>query len=225
MRMPDATFELLKTFARRNPVPQGPPGAAHEENCRQWTHRLAEQCAFSFPDQGYGCKRAGQGRPLSKDCLAQRSGDQLRGYDIMTGAGTGRPVLPNSPPEAQDLRQQIFEPVVPTDHLNLGRPTQPVPSPPGPESGQEPSPATPQAPVDLSLVLTQLGALQREIATVRTEVAGLRAVMEGLQVGQPAPAEAAPDAALRTVLEQAGWPVEINAGVMGTLKGWIGRKP
>lgn len=132
MKLPAEVKSLLIAFADRFPLPQGKPGAAHEEACRQWSIRFAEQAAFSFPKGVYGVKRADPTRPVSKDSLASNKGNRLVSWDLMAGAGTGSPSIPNDP-EFHDIPDQVFVPVPPTDHLNGATPAptpKPEPTPP-----------------------------------------------------------------------------------------------
>lgn len=107
-----------------------PAGPEAEDRARKWTIGLAEQIAFEHPGQGYGCKRADPGRPISKDAIAQAQVDgRLVAWDMLSGAGTGSPVLVQHP-EAMDITGQVFVTVPPVDHLsNGGTPTPPDPEP------------------------------------------------------------------------------------------------
>jgi hypothetical protein len=116
----DTTFpfsELLRRFETRYPVPQTPGGGdAHEEKCRQWSIQFAEQVAFDH-GQDYGVKRAGPGRPISKDSLARQvSRTVIWSWDLLIGTGTGTPVVAEDP-AWHDISDQVFEPVTPVNHL------------------------------------------------------------------------------------------------------------
>lgn len=114
-------------------MPQGPEA---EDRARAWTIGLAEQLAFSHPGQGYGCKRADPGRPISKDSIAQPQADgRLFAWDQLSGAGTGSPTLVQHP-DSMDITGQVFVAVPAVDHLTNGGST---PVPPTPE----PSPVIP----------------------------------------------------------------------------------
>jgi hypothetical protein len=81
---------------------------------------LCEQLRFSH-GPAYGWKRAGPGRPESKETFARWENNFLDGWELFQGAGTGSPKLLN-PPEYKDLTTppdgpQIFIPVNPTDRL------------------------------------------------------------------------------------------------------------
>jgi hypothetical protein len=133
MNLPEAIKQLLAQFAAIFPVPTGEPGEAHEENVRQWTTRFCQQVAFAFPNQGYGSKRAGDGRPLSKDTLAKLdAGLGLVCWDLLIGTGTGRPIL-SLDPQFHAINGQQFVAVEPVNYLAL---------PPGDEEDDVPNPGT-----------------------------------------------------------------------------------
>jgi hypothetical protein len=122
MQLPDDVYTKLVAFAARYPIPQGTPGEAHEEACRQWTLRFCEQCTFSFPFMRYGAKRASPDRPTSKDTLARQDVVTLWGWDLLIGAGTGRPTLISGPGPGKNLTDppdgpQVFVEVAPYDWL------------------------------------------------------------------------------------------------------------
>lgn len=134
MLMPEPVFQLVRAFAARFPVPTGFPGEAHDEACRAWTTQLCQQVAWSVPDQGYGAKRADPGRPLSKDVLAQQTATGLIGWDVLIGAGTGRPAVIGAPGESLDLTGQAFVEVLGINWLGAPAPgpgPEPDPEPPG----------------------------------------------------------------------------------------------
>jgi BMFP domain-containing protein YqiC len=99
---------------------------------RAVTIQLAEQMAFEFPGQGWGAKTAGNGRPISKDCVAKV--ESLTGgtsivkgvcYDWIKGGGGVQ-----LPPLANDIAGQVFVPVAAVDHLAVSTPPPPPPAPP-----------------------------------------------------------------------------------------------
>jgi hypothetical protein len=175
MQLPDAVKYLRGLYVARFPIPAGPPGEPHEENCRQWSIRFAEQVAYNFPGQGWGMKRAGPGRPISKDTIAQRiDGEHLRIWDLLTGTGTGDPRL-NDNPESEELTGQTFVPVASTNHLKLQ-----VPNP------EPPTTPTPPAPTDLSAILERLAAIETFQATQAKAVKQLSAGIAAL-LSRPTP--------------------------------------
>lgn len=125
---------LRARYVSKYPVPQGSPGAAHEERCRQWSIRFAEQCAFSLPGQGYGMKRASPSRPISKDTLSQKTDVHFVAWDMLHGTGTGHPTVAPDP-SSMDITGQTFVPVTPADHLGgAAPPVEPPTTPPTPPS-------------------------------------------------------------------------------------------
>ena len=121
--------DLLSRYVARYPVPQGAPGDATDEACRQWSIRFAEQAAFSEPEGGYGMKRADPYRPIGKDTLAASRGGRLYVWDLLSGVATGKPALvPN--PTALDVTGQVFVVVQPTNHLGEAPPVDPPVDPP-----------------------------------------------------------------------------------------------
>lgn len=173
MLMPTPLYHLLTRWAARFPVPQGEPGDAFEETCRQWTTRFIQQAAFQYPYEGYGAKRAGEGRPLSKDVIA-RFGPPLIGWDVLVGAGTGAPVLIDGPKDSIDLTGQIYEPVQPQDYLRDFPPgVDPGPEP-GPPPGPDPEPPTTPDCSQCALLKTgveALLALRDGLETIKSELA------------------------------------------------------
>lgn len=142
MKLPAAVLATRDRYVAKFPLwimPAGTPAEvlAAEERARQWDAGLASQVAWEHPGQGYGLKRADAGRPVTKDGLAQLS-DRLWVFDMLSGAGTGRPTLvPN--PDAQDITGQVFVPVVGRDVIGNGMPTPgPTPTPTPPPSSQIP---------------------------------------------------------------------------------------
>lgn len=173
MMMPEALYHLLTWWARRFPVPQGAPGEVQDEACRQWTTQFCQQASFQFPYEGYGAKRAATGRPLSKDVIS-RFGPPLIGWDILVGAGTGQPTLPDGPQESLDLSSQIFEPVQPQDYLRMFPPN----IDPGPAPGSPPEPpetASPSSDCDhcslLQTMVEALVSLRDDMGVIKSELA------------------------------------------------------
>ena len=133
MQLDPNVRSLLDRFAAEYPVPQGTPGEAHEERVREWTIMFAQQVVHDFPGKGYGVKRAGVGRPIGKDTLAQTPKKGiLFAWDLLLGAGTGHPEIADDP-EFHDLSktQQEFVSVEPVDYLGGSQP-EPGPTPPQP---------------------------------------------------------------------------------------------
>ena len=112
---------LLQQFAAKFPLPQTPGGGEeHENKCRAWCLKLAEQVRFTTRDATWGVKRAAG--PQSKDTIAKDLGNgKLIVFDLMSGAGTGAPTL-NVQPHGEEVNGQIFIPVNAVDHLRVPEP-------------------------------------------------------------------------------------------------------
>jgi hypothetical protein len=153
MNLPDDTKALLRAFEARFPLPQGAPGEEHEEQCREWCIRFAQQARFTFPSRMYGVKRASPDRPISKDSLALLPlNDALVSWDLMLGAGTGRPTLAPEP-KFHSIPSQVFVAVAPRDYLEGGG----VPVPPGPDPGPAPAPAPGKPHDDVTALAVKIG--------------------------------------------------------------------
>lgn len=109
-------FAVFTAFRDKFPAPTG-SSENDEEMRRQWTHRLAQQLAFSRPNDGWGHKSAGAGRPHSSDVVARQVGGQLVGFDMLIAAGTSSQHYAEANVEPIDLTGQIFEPVEPWDFI------------------------------------------------------------------------------------------------------------
>ena len=188
MQLPESVKSIRARYVAAFPVPQGAPGEAHEENCRQWSIRFAEQVAFERPGEGWGMKRADGGRPVSKDTIARVLDGRLLMWDLLTGTGTGSPRLSENP-EGEDITGQVFVPVVPTNRL--GTPQQPPQEPPAP-------PPVVVPPVDLSPVLARCDGLAAGQQAIAAELAALRVGVEEL-LNRPTPAPTLPPALVGTL--------------------------
>jgi hypothetical protein len=133
MEFPGALKDLLQRFAARFPLPQTPGGGEeHENKCRAWCLKLAEQVRFTTGNEAWGVKRAAG--PQSKDTIARNlGGGKMVVYDLMAGAGTGAPVL-NADPHGEEVGEgQTFIPVNPVNHLSEAIPNPgPIVPTPGP---------------------------------------------------------------------------------------------
>ena len=152
--LPPEVKSIRSRYVAAFPVPQGDKGAAHEERCRQWSIRFAEQVAYEIPDQGYGVKRASPSRPISKDTLARWAPPgRLLMWDLLSGAGTGKPTLVTDP-KSEDVTGQTFVAVTPTNHLG----SVVDPPPPPDDDLPPPRPAGPSLDVWLHQELPKLVA-------------------------------------------------------------------
>jgi hypothetical protein len=166
MAMSAQVWETVQDFAQAFPPPASPAApfgpdtaaslvAAHEEACRGWTRRLAEQLAYSH-GVAWGHKRAGADRPPSKDAVATQL--PFVGYDILRGSGTGAPELAVYPPLEHDLTGQTFIPVVATNHLGV------ILDPPD----DDPDPPDEDPDVD---VVAELVAIRGDLDAMKAELA------------------------------------------------------
>lgn len=130
MNLPVEIRALYRRWLTAFPIPHGSAGPDIEDACRQWATRFAEQVAFTTDDLTWGTKRAGAGRPLSKDTLARMVVGHLFIWDLISGAGTGngQAVNPDTVQSA-DITGQLFEPVTPQDHLHTTPDPDPMPDP------------------------------------------------------------------------------------------------
>jgi hypothetical protein len=134
MKLPPTVKDTRRRYVETFPVPQGEPSPAFEDRVRRWTVAFIEQVAFELPGEGWGPKRGDQGRPLSKDSIANNQvvPGRLLGWDLLLGTGTGRPTL-IADPNSRDITGQYFETrpafFQPQDHLG-GSPPPPDPPPP-----------------------------------------------------------------------------------------------
>jgi hypothetical protein len=127
--------ELMEMVNARFPAP-----VTQEVRMRDWTRLLAEQFAFSFPAEGWGCKSTSRGSTQSFDVMARQAGGRLWGYDLAFDGGSPRARL-NTEPEAIDLAGQAFIPVTPVNHLGAAPPVTPPTPPPVTPPAARPFPA------------------------------------------------------------------------------------
>jgi len=114
--------DLITKFAAKYPFP-----ITNDEDSANWTHRLCEQLAFSYPATPWGHKKASDTRPHSADVIALSN--PFVGWDIITNAGTPAARLNLNDSEI-DLSGQVFEPVNPVNHLADAPPIEPPVIPP-----------------------------------------------------------------------------------------------
>jgi hypothetical protein len=127
MKLPAEAKTILAAFVAAFPIPDGDRGEAFEETIRQWTMRFVQTVLARTADASWGSKRADAGRPIGKDSIARQVDGHLWGWDLLLGAGTGRPTL-HPDPDGEDITGQVFEPVEARDWLASPEP-QPEPEP------------------------------------------------------------------------------------------------
>lgn len=173
MKLPEQIKSIRTRYLQRFPVPQGEPGEAFEERARQWSIAFAEQVAF---EQGalWGMKRADPNRPISKDTIAFYADDGIiRIWDLLIGTGTGRPRLAEDP-DAQDLRDQVFVRVTPTNHLGAD-----TPAPQDPPRPEKPTAADAACAPRMATLEQRMIALEGRIQAQATVLFALRDAIVG----------------------------------------------
>lgn len=136
--------------------------------------QTAEQFAFSFPNEGWGRKRADGSRPVSSDVLARTVAGTLYGYKVLPRS--------NGMPAEWNITGQVFVPVPAVNHL--GETEVPVPPPPTPAPVPPPVPTPAPVPtpnpcldvaVELAKIEAAIGALVTVVAALSAQQAELAA--------------------------------------------------
>jgi hypothetical protein len=86
-----------------------------DDNRRAWLIQVIEQVVFRFPDGGWGAKRSGPRRPLSRDAIALKRDGHVWAFGLVSGS-TKR--VKNSV-EGVLIDDQVFVPVAGRDHLGM----------------------------------------------------------------------------------------------------------
>ncbi len=176
MQLPDAVRDCFTRYVTAFPVPQGSPGEAFEETARQWTIRFAEQVAFELPGQGWGMKRADPNRPISKDTITRLEGERMFIWDLLIGTGTGAPRATDNP-QGEEIHDQVFVPVTPTNHL--GVPPPPPPPKPKPGTGVG-APGAAAVAGESAAALEHLAAIRATLEAILFEQKETRAMLKAL---------------------------------------------
>ncbi len=137
--------------------------STNDDERRQFALIVAEQFAFSFPADGWGTKRAGDGRPQTKDVVARQRNGMLEGFDLVNGST--RAIVCDS---YVALPGQIFIPVTPRDHLASAAPP---PTPP-------PSTPPPAPPPECAQLQERLAQLATKADVIEAKVDGVRRSLE-----------------------------------------------
>jgi len=95
-----------------------------ESQKRVWCQMLAAQLVFVFPAGRWGVKRAGSGRPQSKDTIARNASAGLECWDLFIVGATANPTPNFAHADYHFIPEQIFMPVEAQNHL-VARPTPP----------------------------------------------------------------------------------------------------
>lgn len=142
MILPDHIFAIITALHAANLA----LAKGDDEARRVLQQKIAETAAARHPGEGWGWKKAGEGRPPSKDAIANNKlmPGHLLAWDCFNGA-TRSPVQGDS----EIVDDQVFIAVQPVDHL-AGLPASPVvlkaPHPGPPPSSQPPQPTSRPAP-------------------------------------------------------------------------------
>ena len=86
-----------------------------DDNRRAWVMQVIEQVVFRFPDGGWGAKRSGPRRPLSRDAIALKRDGHVWAFGLVSGS-TKR--VKNNV-EGVLIDDQVFVPVAGRDHLGM----------------------------------------------------------------------------------------------------------
>ena len=112
MQLPDRVKEIITILASRFPDLR----KGDDDQRRALTLKFAQQIRFEL-GESWGTKRAGKGRPPSKDAVARIFEEKLFGADVINGT-TREPQLP----DMEELPGQLFIAVDPINHLDDKRP-------------------------------------------------------------------------------------------------------
>lgn len=148
----------------------------NDDERRAWALKAAQQLAFSV-SPAYGTKRAGDGRPTTKDSVSRVINGRLCNWDLVNGA-TRELQFGNG----EDITGQVFVPVTPADYLGAGNTggaePEPTPKPdpqPQPQMGAATSDLQQQQLAVLLQIVQQLqlqnAALMQGLADLRAQVA------------------------------------------------------
>ena len=154
-----------------------------DDNRRAWVMQVIEQVVFRFPDGGWGAKRSGPRRPLSRDAIALKRDGHVWAFDLVSGS-TKR--VKNNV-EGVLIDDQVFVPVAGKDHLGMPTPGAGADdAPPSARDGDEPSPTDDAAVVeslrDIAATLADLTArlarLEEASSASRSDLDALKRTVE-----------------------------------------------
>ncbi len=86
-----------------------------DDNRRAWLIQVIEQVVFRFPDGGWGAKRSGPRRPLSRDAIALKRDGHVWAFGLVSGSTK----LVKNNVEGVLIDDQVFVPVAGRDHLGM----------------------------------------------------------------------------------------------------------
>lgn len=154
--------QLLMAYHSRFGLP-----ALDGNSARDWTRKLAEQFAFTFPNEGWGHKAGGNGRPPSTDVIARQGSFGFWGYDVILSQGAPSQQLITNP-DALNLAGQEYIPVTPTNHLGTSG------------GGSNPPPVDPTP--DLNALKLRVLELEKQVASLQSTVSSLTNDISGLRL-------------------------------------------
>jgi hypothetical protein len=108
MQLPDRVKEIITILADRFPDLR----KGDDDQRRALTLKFAQHIRFEL-GESWGTKRAGEGRPPSKDTIARMFEGKLYGADVINGS-TREPQFP----DMEELPGQLFITVDPVNHLD-----------------------------------------------------------------------------------------------------------
>ncbi len=131
MRIPAEIIDVLtRMYERYGFMMQG----LDMDTKRDWCMMAAEQINYEYPGQGWGVKRAGNGRPQGKDSIARKRGNNLDIWDLFIGSSGPNPTPAFETADYFNAPDQIFISVQASNHLG-GTVVVPPPPPPPPPTG------------------------------------------------------------------------------------------
>ena len=150
-----------------------------DDNRRAWLIQVIEQVVFRFPDGGWGAKRSGPRRPLSRDAIALKRDGHVWAFGLVSGS-TKR--VKNNV-EGVLIDDQVFVPVAGRDHLGMLTPGAGADdAPPSARADEEPSPTGDAAVVEsLPDIAATLADLTARLARVEEASSASRSDLDALK--------------------------------------------
>ncbi|HZB26250.1 MAG TPA: hypothetical protein VE379_08975 [Vicinamibacterales bacterium] len=149
-----------------------------DDNRRAWVMQVIEQVVFRFPDGGWGAKRSGPRRPLSKDSIALKRDGHVWAFDLVS-VSTKR--VKNTV-EGVLIDDQVFVEVAGKDHLGMPTPGAGGDDPPSALDGHGPSPADDAAILqDLRAIAATLSDVTARLARLEEAASANRSALDALK--------------------------------------------
>lgn len=162
-----------------------------DDNRRAWVRQVIEQVVFQFPDGGWGAKRSGPRRPLSKDAIARKRGGHVWAFDLVS-VSTKR--VKNTV-EGVLIDDQVFVEVAGKDHLGMPTAGAGAEDRLAAPAGDGPSPADDAGILeDLRAIAETLSDVTARLARLEDAASASRSALDALKasVDQVAAAVSAP---------------------------------